>query len=103
MNENTYMLSKEEFLKLKAHWSKTCRNRTSAEMLIYNLLRSKPARNGFAAKTKGVQSNNPWQAFYLAKAAAHYQVFRMKKYGTFEEKFGIQIPDGFEEMIVGCK
>ena len=70
MEQNkTYSLSKEDYQTLKAHWSKNYRGYRSCEMVIYNLLRDKPAKNGFVEKKKNIQGNDPW--FGLRKALSN--------------------------------
>lgn len=118
MEQNkTYSLSKEDYQTLKAHWSKNYRGYRSCEMVIYNLLRDKPAKNGFVEKKKNIQGNDPW--FGLRKALSNaifsasdpyskfywctrrneitekefYANVKKELNDKFRAKFGIDLPD----------
>jgi hypothetical protein len=112
--ENQYYISKEQFLTLKAKW-KESNHHSAADMIIYNILRSKPADNGFAPKTKNIQGNNEWYAFNGALwTASRVNVKRIP--GTyrmetdveatnaeFKKKFGIDRPADLSEKFQGLK
>jgi hypothetical protein len=89
MEQNkTYYISKEDYLTLKAHWSKHYWQSGAKEMIIYNILRSKPARNGFVEKKRNIQGNNPWFAFENAcNDALSYTIEKYEKIGFFGARF----------------
>ena len=112
--ENQYYISKEQFLTLKAKW-KESNHHSAADMIIYNILRSKPADNGFAPKTKNIQGNNEWYAFNGALwTASRVKMMRdpiTRSFGTdiestnaeFKKKFGIDRPADLSEKFQGLK
>lgn len=118
MEQNkTYSLSKEDYQTLKAHWSKNYRGYKSCEMVIYNLLRDKPAKNGFVEKKKNIQGNDPWfglrkalgnAIYYASNPYAKYHWWSKRKEKSeaefkeeiqkelndrFKKNFGIDLPD----------
>ena len=125
MEQNkTYSLSKEDYQTLKAHWSKNYRGYRSCEMVIYNLLRDKPAKNGFVEKKKNIQGNDPWFGFrealkesyryaytkdspwlfwgsrFSADKEAHREEMENKIRERFKERFGIEVspPDLYAKL-----
>ena len=64
-----YYISREQYLSLKAAWSAKS-SHEAWEMVIYNILRSKPIDHGFSEKKQHIQSNDPWQGFNLALGTA---------------------------------
>lgn len=67
--EKEFYISKEQFSALKEAWNQK-QHHSAAEMIIYNILRSKPADNGFVPKTKNIQGNDGWYGFNLAQRGA---------------------------------
>lgn len=76
--EKTYFISREDFINLKAAWKRIPAH-TAADMVIYNVLRSKSAASGFVPKTKNIQGNDAWWAFISAKSAARAIVMRSRR------------------------
>ena len=68
--ENQYYISKEQYLAIKAAW-KIKSSHTASEMVIYNILRSKPVDNGFCEKTKNIQGCDEWHGFNSALYTAN--------------------------------
>ena len=120
--EKTYFITREDFINLKTAW-KSQAEHSASDMVIYNVLRSKPAASGFVPKTKNIQGNDPWHAFNTAKSDAHYITTRTRvyiksddaKYGRwedlspedhnkkFKEKWGIDLPMGLADLIKESK
>ena len=67
--EKEFYITKEQFVALKEAW-KSKASHSASEMIIYNLLRSKPIDNGFCPKTKNIQGGNEWYAFNNATRTA---------------------------------
>jgi hypothetical protein len=67
--EQQYYISKEQFTALTAAW-RSRKDHTAAEHIIYNVLRGKPAKQGFKQREKHVQGNDPWYAFSCALSEA---------------------------------
>lgn len=67
--EKEYYITKEQFIALKEAWNQK-QSHSASEMIIYNILRSKPADNGFCQKTKNIQGCDEWYAFNQARYAA---------------------------------
>lgn len=118
MEQNrTYYVSKEEYLALKAHWSKNHWQHGAKDMVVYNVLRGKPARNGFVEKKRHLQGNDPWFAYklacsnalnythdkwehtgyyggnYVLDKEAHKLEMKAKRNERFKELFGIELPE----------
>jgi len=115
--EKTYYISKEDFITLKAAW-KVIPTPSAADMVIYNILRSKPGVNGFVPRAKRDQYDNEWIAFDHAKFFAHrFVCFKSKTrmwdvvnhYWTefsvkghndiFKTRYGIDLPEGLADLI----
>lgn len=109
--EKQYYISREDFIQLKEEWKKK-KNHDASDMLIYNILRNKPADNGFCPKTKNIQSNDEWHGFNDALYYAAQRCRPREKYNytlrkneiiegkmetAFEERYGIKIP---ENMLI---
>jgi len=71
--EKQYYISKEQFLTLKAKWKESSYH-SAADHIIYNILRSKPADNGFIPKKLHIQGDNEWYAFNEALWNANHQL-----------------------------
>ena len=119
-----YFLSKEDYLTLKAHWAQHHWQSGAKEMIIYNVLRSKPIRNGFTARKKNIQGNDPWFGFrealkesyryaytkdspwlfwgsrFSADKEAHREEMENKIRERFKERFGIEVspPDLYAKL-----
>lgn len=115
--EKQYYISKEQFLALKEAWKQKSHH-SAKEMIIYNILRSKPADNGFVPKTKNIQGNDEWYAFNQARfsattmciAARTYVKAPGAKFGAwvddmdltlklFKQNFGIDLPEDLAAKI----
>lgn len=64
--EKTHYISREDYINVKAAWKLRHSGESAVGMVIYNVLRSKPAASGFVPKTKNVQGNDEWYAFNQA-------------------------------------
>jgi|GEM_PF-3949269 len=100
MEQKQFLISKEDYLTIKATWKK--QPRESWEHIVYNILRSKDLKNGFTEKTKNIQGNNSWYAYNEAKRYAirvcstYKDGDWMKRYEiNFKNHFGIDKPEGF--------
>lgn len=102
MENNRYLISKEDYLTLKATWKK--QNRSAWEHVVYNILRSKDPKNGFCLKTKNIQGDDPWYAYKKAKRWAMFYTYpsppglRPNTF-NFKECFGIDIPPTLREIF----
>ena len=120
--EKEFYITKEQFIALKEAWKKKSTH-SAAEIIIYNILRSKPADNGFCPKTKNIQGNDEWygfnQALFGAKSkCSAYRIYVRDqpnpKAGRwvddmettlkqFKETFGIDMPEGIATKISESK
>lgn len=115
--EKTYFINRENYLKLKTAWKNLANNKsiTSADIIIYNMLRGKAPANGFTATAPGSKherGNDPWFAFEQAKKTAlsrmpngHSVSLMMKWYPAkahifladakkaFIDRYGIEVPE----------
>ena len=89
-----YFLNKEDYLTLKAHWAQHHWQSGAKEMIIYNILRSKPARNGFTTRKKNIQGNDPWFGFREALKQAFYYTYEANSPWVF---WGARFVDDREE------
>ena len=111
--EKQYYISREQFITLKEEWKKII-HPTAADMIIYNILRNKPADNGFVPKTKNIQGNNAWGGFDQALSNARYFCSERRKFDyakrvwiiddetakqSFIARFGIERPAGMIEKL----
>lgn len=95
--EKEYYITKEEFITLKAKWASKSAHE-SWHHIIYNVLRSKDIKTGFAEKTKNIQGNNSWFAYDRAKWDA--KMFTRKSTPeTFKCVFGIDKPETLEARL----
>ena len=94
--EKTFLISKEQFLTMKAAWAKKSTH-AAYEIILYNLLRSLPLGRGFVAKTKAIQGNDEWFAYHQALKQARYWIDKKET----KEEFGIDIPAEFKELLKG--
>lgn len=93
--EKTYLISKEQYLKAKKTWASK-NNHEAFEMIIYNLLRSKPLNNGFCEKKSNIQGNDPWYAYHQALSGARWYI---TKPNLMKSIFGFVLPEQFKELI----
>lgn len=119
--EKQYYISKEQFLALKEAWKKIA-HPTASDMIIYNILRSKPADNGFSPKTKNIQANDEWRGFNAARYSANSFISMRRVYGPlpgatykgfmdapgkaeeeFKLRFGIELPKDLKNKIQEAK
>jgi hypothetical protein len=118
--EKTYFITKEQYQAVKQAW--TARNsHSAAEIIIYNILRSKPIRNGFVERGRNIQGNSPWYAFRLALKDAQWMCSTTNPYevnktlhtashlrseeritrtkAEFRKTFGIEMPEGIMALL----
>lgn len=119
--EKTYFITKEQYQAVKAAWT-TRYNHTAWEIVIYNILRSKPIRNGFVERGRNIQGDSPWYAFKLALQGArqacstknpwekdrgtrnHFAVIHADEriaasQTAFRNTFGIDMPEGIMDLL----
>jgi hypothetical protein len=96
--EHQYLVTKEQYLAVKAAWTKT-ESHDAWQNIIYNILRDKPADLGFIQKTHSIQGNDPWYAFNSAISRAKY----CSKHQNFKDYFGIEQPEGFIDALNSIK
>lgn len=111
----TYYLTKEEYLAVKAVWSAMSKH-SPQDLIIYNILRGKPVKNGFKESTKQILGNNPWFTLDKYKMLAYFKMpesnsrfmTRHPAYidrkidiskSEFKSNFGIDIPIDLTEKI----
>lgn len=71
-----FIISKEEYLKVKAAWTKIA-NRNSADHIFYNALRGHDLKRGFAPTTSNIKMSNgkrEWHGFETAKGNALWRI-----------------------------
>jgi len=114
--EKQYYITKEQYESLKAAWA--THSMHDAKMhIIYNILRSKPAKHGFTEKTKHIQGNDPWYGFNVAKKDALWSISTknpfsptsatgiryaeqlVERKAAFKKYFGIDMPEDLNEQI----
>lgn len=120
--EKTYFITKEQYQAVKAAWT-TRYNHTAWEIVIYNILRSKPIRNGFVERGRNIQGDSPWYAFKLALQGARQACNTTNPWGkdrgnekyaatvkrgddhiaetkaAFRKTFGIDMPEGIMDLL----
>lgn len=123
--EKQFYISKEQYAALIAAW-KSRKAHSSMEHIIYNLLRSKPAKLGFVERKNNIQGNNSWYAYNEALKSAkilcstknpwaqckdtpHSRSYesgeaRIKEnQKRFKETFGIDMPADFMDQLTGAQ
>lgn len=119
--EKQYYISKEQFIALKEAWKKIA-NPTASDMIIYNILRSKAADNGFSPKTKNIQGIDEWRGYNDARYSADRFISMRRVYGKlpgatysgymdapgkaeeeFKARFGIEMPKDLKNKIQEAK
>lgn len=117
MEQQQYLITKEQFLTVSRAWKTSIRYPSAVEIIIYNVLRSKPIKNGFVMKTRHIQGNSPWYGFESALKKARErcnnvnpfdptskagkifeEVFKNRKV-TFRSRFGIDLPEGIMDRL----
>ena len=71
--EKQYIITTEQYHQLKAAWKIKADNKsiTAQDIVIYNLLRGKPADRGFCESSgKHIRGNDPWYAYKEASGRA---------------------------------
>lgn len=71
-----FIISKEEYLKVKAAWTKIA-NRNSSDHIFYNALRGHDLKRGFAPTTSNRKLSNgrrEWDSFETAKGNALWRI-----------------------------
>jgi hypothetical protein len=125
--EKTYLLTRDDYLNLKAAWKKLAdaKDIKSSDIIIYNVLRGKAPANGFSATAQGSKherANDPWFAFEQAKKNAlsrmpngHSVKLTMKWYpgkaeeyhakvtAAFVTRYGIEAPEELNGQLCVAK
>lgn len=119
--ENQFNITKEQYLTMLATW-KAKKEHDAADIILYNILRTKPADRGFTEKTKNIQGNDPWFAYHEALNLARRRVNLTNPYNqqylpswtrgendikqrkeNFLQTFGFEIPEGIAAKLEGVK
>lgn len=98
-----HYISHDDFITLSNIWKRN-KEHTAQELIIYNILRGKPADSGFAIKTKNIQGNDPWYGFNEPLRQLRWKYFRYLKgayyasskascHAAFYDCFGIEVPE----------
>ena len=98
--EKSYYINKEQFNAVKSSW-KNQKHHESWEHILYNVLRSKPADNGFTLRTKNIQGNHPWYAFNHALSVALGNLKYRKQ--SADELFGFELPEDLHAQLCPLK
>lgn len=94
----SYTLSKQEFLQFQSAFkarAKTGSN-SSADMVLYNIVRGKSAKHGFTPITNQIKINNgasEWSGFNQAKLYASFRLNGPKKKETFKSLYTIELTE----------
>jgi len=105
--ENQFNITKEQYLTMLSTW-RAKKEHDTADIILYNILRTKPADRGFIAKGKNIQGNDPWYAYHNALYIARSRV-RITNPGlesrkeAFKKTFGFDAPEGMAEKFEGAK
>lgn len=78
-----FIISKEQYLSIKARWSETSNCHSAKDHIIYNVLRGFPLDRGFSPVTDSNKLANgaeAWQAFTQAKSSAAFQFREIMHY-----------------------
>lgn len=116
-----YYISREQYLSLKAAWSAKS-SHEAWEMVIYNILRSKPIDHGFSERKNHIQGDNPWYAFNVAlgttqnycpttkcpwkegsPSAARWEIGHKNYLDHAKRVFGIDMPEDLMAKMEGQK
>jgi hypothetical protein len=119
--ENQFNITKEQYLTVLATW-KAKKEHDAADIILYNILRTKPVDRGFVAKKKHIQGNDPWAAYHQALWDASQRINTKNMYAgnsekwvligeeriksrkvAFKQTFGIDIPEGMLDKMEGAK
>jgi hypothetical protein len=117
-----YNITKEQYQSIIATW-KAHKEHNATQHILYNLLRSKDLKLGFCERKANIQGNDPWFAFNKAKTEAlsilayknpwqkykgdekweymydRGEADRLKLIEGFKATFGIDIPEGLQELL----
>lgn len=72
-----YYITREQYLALKAAWAAKPTH-MHWEILLYNILRSKPIDHGFSEKKKAIQCGDSWFGFNNALSYARHYAIKTK-------------------------
>lgn len=106
--EKQFNITKEQYLTMLSTWAAK-KEHDAADIILYNILRTKPTDRGFTAKTQNIQGNDPWFAYhnalFLARRRVNSTMATMieSRKEAFKKTFGIDIPDGIAEKLEGAK
>lgn len=98
--QKQFYISKEQYNIVKSTWKTS--HHSAPYHIIYNILRSKKPTNGFNAKTKNIQGNDPWFGYHSAlRVAKNYchPIYNL----SFKHIFGIDIPENIKEKLEEIK
>jgi hypothetical protein len=118
--ENQFNITKEQYLTMRSTWAAK-KHHDASDIILYNILRTKPADRGFSAKDKNIQANDPWFAYHNALYSARMRVYMENKYSKqfvstwargeeqiknnkehFLRTFGFEMPEGVHDMLNGA-
>jgi hypothetical protein len=118
--ENQFNLTKEQYLTVLATW-RAKKEHDASDIILYNILRTKPADRGFIAKSKKIQGDDPWFAYNNALYNAHQRLNVKNMYAgqaekwvlvgeeriknrrdAFKQTFGIDMPEGLQAKTDGA-
>lgn len=114
--ETQFNLTKEQYLTVLATW-RAKKEHDASDIILYNILRTKPADRGFSAKGKNIQANDPWFAyhnalFYARKRASLLNLYPLRessqiaidsRKAAFKQTFGIDMPEGLHAKMEGAE
>lgn len=103
--EHKYLTTKEQYLSTKSSWASS-QPHAAWHHIVYNILRDKPARHGFAEKKKRIEGNDPWFGFNHARSEAIYALYTLSQTPRpgaaehFKTIFGIDLPDNLRDTLI---
>lgn len=111
-----YNITTEQYQSLKAAWKKLAdaKDIYPRDILIYNILRNKDLKRGFASTTNicRIQGNDPWFSFKKAVDLVKWVYTPLTYYAkknlesnqtNFEKRYGIPLSAEILELIKGVQ
>lgn len=94
----SYTLSKQEFLQFQSAFRARAKagSISSPDMVLYNIVRGKPANHGFTAITNTRKLQNGadrWEGYKQAKYFATYRLQGQAKNKHFKDLYNIELTD----------